>query len=174
MQEVETVTCGAAVSDCHIDHFKLARQVLQEAMRLYPPAPVIVRAALVDVSIGDHLVHKDSAIYIPVYALHRRPELWEAPDDFRPERFGTEESRTRHRYAYLPFGAGPRVCIGMSFAMVEATVILAVLAQAVRVRLRPAFGPMLKLRVTLRPGTGMPMLVERRQPAATPLIGSRN
>ena len=174
VQEVETVTCGAAVSDRHIEHFTLARQVLQEAMRLYPPAPVIVRAALVDVSIGDHLIHKDSAIYIPVYALHRRPELWEAPDEFRPERFGAEESRTRHRYAYLPFGAGPRICIGMSFAMVEATVILAVIAQAVRVRLRPAFEPTLKLRVTLRPGTGMPMHVERRQPTATPPISSQN
>ena len=97
-------------------------------------------------------------IYVRVYALHRRG--WEAPDEFRPERFGAEESRTRHRYAYLPFGAGPRICIGMSFAMVEATVILAVIAQAVRVRSRPAFEPTLKLRVTLRPGTGMPMHVD--------------
>jgi cytochrome P450 len=162
VREVETVTCGEPVSDRHIEHFTLARQVLQEAIRLYPPAPVIVRAALDDVLIGDHRVLKNSAIYIPVYALHRRPELWDAPDEFRPERFGVEATRTRHRYAYLPFGAGPRICIGMSFAMVEATVILAVLVRAVRIRLRPAFEPTLKLRVTLRPGTGMPMHMEGR------------
>jgi cytochrome P450 len=88
--------------------------------------------------------------------------LWDVPDEFRPERFGVEESRGRHRFAYLPFGAGPRICIGMSFAMIEAAVVLAVLIRAIRLRLRPDFQPTLKLRVTLRPGTGMPMTVEPR------------
>jgi cytochrome P450 len=130
VREVESVTNGAPISEGHTEQCTLTRQVLQEAMRLYPPAPVIVRAAVQDVSIGNQRIEKDSAIYIPVYALHRRAELWDAPDEFRPERFGVEESRRRDRYAYLPFGAGPRICIGMSFAMIEATVILAVLVQS--------------------------------------------
>jgi cytochrome P450 len=162
VQEVEAVTDGNALSEDHIERLGFVSQVLHEAMRLYPPAPVVVRAARQDVWIGSELIAKDSAVYIPLYALHRRRELWDAPEEFRPERFAAEAGRARHRYAYLPFGAGPRICIGMSFAMIEATVILAVLIRAVRLRLRPGFQPTLKLRVTLRPGTGMPMSVQPR------------
>ena len=162
LQEVEAVTAGADLSADHIEQLTVTRQVLQEAMRLYPPAPVVVRAATQYVEIGEHQIAKGSAIYVPVYALHRRRELWDAPDEFRPERFGVDESRGRHRYAYLPFGAGPRICIGMGFAMTEAAVVLGLLIRALRLRLRPAFQPTLKLRVTLRPGTGMPMTVQPR------------
>jgi cytochrome P450 len=162
VDEVETVTAGAAFSENHVDRLGFISQVLQEAMRLYPPAPVVVRAANYDVSIAGVSIAKDSAVYIPLYAVHRRRGLWEAPEEFRPERFAAEPSRARHRYAYLPFGAGPRICIGMSFAMIEATVVMAVLIRTVRLRLRPGFLPTLKLRVTLRPSTGMPMTVQRR------------
>ncbi len=162
VREVEAVTRGDDLSVDHIGELTFTRQVLQEAMRLYPPAPVIVRAATEDIAIGEHQISKDSAIYVPVYALHRRPELWDVPDEFRPERFGVDESRGRHRYAYLPFGAGPRICIGMSFAMTEAALVLAVLIRTIRPRLRQGFQPTLKLRVTLRPGTGMPMTLEQR------------
>ena len=162
VKEVEAATGGAELSVDHLEQLTFARQVLQEAMRLYPPAPVVVRAATQDITIGDQHISQGSAIYVPVYALHRRQELWDSPDEFRPERFGLDESRGRHRYAYLPFGAGPRICIGMSFAITEATVILAVLLRAVRLRLRPDFQPTLKLRVTLRPGIGMPMTFQPR------------
>jgi len=91
--------------------------------------------------------------------VHRHELLWEAPDVFDPERFAPEAVKARHRYAYLPFGAGPRICIGMSFAMIEGVLILATLLRATRPSLRPGFEPELRLRVTLRPGGGMPMRI---------------
>jgi len=131
-------------------------------MRLYPPAPVVVRAATRDIDLGGHPVAAGSAVYVPVYAVHRHRSLWDEPDRFDPDRFAPDAAKTRHRYAYLPFGAGPRICIGMSFAMLEAVLIFATLVRATRLSLRPGYTPRLKLRVTLRPDAGMPMRVAKR------------
>jgi cytochrome P450 len=162
LREIEAVTDGGPLEAAHLDRLVYTRQVLQESMRLYPPAPVVVRAAKRDVRIGEALVQKGSPVYVPVYAVHRHEALWDGPDRFDPDRFAPERVKSRHRYAYLPFGAGPRVCIGMSFAMLEAVAIFATLLPALRLRLRPGYVPELKLRITLRPAGGMPMRVAPR------------
>ena len=92
-------------------------------------------------------------------ALHRHEAYWPRPDEFDPGRFKREIARERDRYTYLPFGAGPRVCIGQTFALWEATAILATLLNSIRLRLRPGYIPEPKLRVTLRPAGGMPMQI---------------
>ena len=102
-------------------------------------------------------VARGTPVYVPVYAVHRHRALWPDPDRFRPE-----AARVRHRCAFLPFGAGPRVCIGMAFALAEATAVLATLLRAVRLGLPAGHEPGLRLRVTLRPAAGMPVLPRRR------------
>jgi cytochrome P450 len=162
VEEVERVTGGAALRPEHVGALAYTRQVLQEAMRLYPPAPLIARAAARDLELGGVAVARSTPVYVPVYAVHRHRALWPDPDRFDPERFRPEAARARHRYAFLPFGAGPRVCIGMSFAMAEAAAILATLLRAVRPALPAGPEPGLRLRVTLRPAAGMPMRPRRR------------
>jgi cytochrome P450 len=162
VREIENVTGGSALREEHIDKLTYARQVIQEAMRLYPPAPLVVRAPSRDVHFGDLTITKGTPTYIPIYAVHRHRTLWTDPDSFDPDRFTEIASASRHRYAYLPFGAGPRICIGMSFALVEAVVILATLVSATRLSLKPGYEPSLRMRITLRPKRGMPMTVKRR------------
>ena len=161
--EIEQVTGGGPLTAEHVAGLAYARQALQEAMRLYPPAAAIVREAARPVRIGSETLDAGAQVYIPIYAVHRHELLWEAPDVFDPERFAPEAAKARHRYAYLPFGAGPRICIGMSFAMIEGVLILATLLRAARAELRPGFEPELRLRVTLRPGGGMPMRITPRR-----------
>jgi cytochrome P450 len=103
------------------------------------------------------MIQRGTFVYVPVYAVHRHEEFWEQPDAFDPDRFAPEAVQARDRYVYLPFGAGPRICIGMSFALMEATAVLAVLLSSLRLRLRPGYVPEPKLRVNLRPARGMPM-----------------
>lgn len=152
----------AAAGGADIDALPYTRQVLSEALRLYPPAPVVVRAAKEAMTLGDVPIAVGTPVYVPIYAIHRHRSLWTAPDAFDPDRFEAEAAKAPHRYAYLPFGAGPRICIGMSFALMEAVVILATLLPAIRLKLRPGYVPELKMRITLRPAQGMPMTPERR------------
>lgn len=142
-----------------VDRLAFTRQVVLEVMRLYPPAPLIVRRAAADIRLGDTVVPAGQAVHVPVYALHRHRLLWDRPDVFDPDRFAPGPSAARDRYAYLPFGAGPRVCIGMGLALTECLVILATLLPAFRfVPERPGM-PAAQFRVTLRPRNGMPMKV---------------
>lgn len=160
-REIAAVTGGDALAPEHVERLALTRRVIQEAMRLYPPAPIIVRTAAEDVSLGEVFIERGSNVYVPIYALHRHEALWDEPDRFDPDRFLPEAAKARDRYAYLPFGAGPRICIGMSFALVEATAVLATTLRDVRLTLRPGHVPELRSRVTLRPANGMPMTVGR-------------
>lgn len=155
--EIATVTGGTPVRGEHIDSLRYTQQVIQEAMRLYPPAPLIVREARRVLQLGTETIGPGTFVYVPVYAVHRHEEFWDRPDLFDPDRFTPEAIKTRDRYVYLPFGAGPRICVGMSFALMEATAVLAVLLSSLRLRLRPDYIPQPKLRITLRPANGMPM-----------------
>lgn len=160
--EVEAATAGGPLAPEHVDALPYTRQVILEAMRLYPPVPVVVRAALRDVDLDGIPVRAGTPITIPIYAVHRHAALWDEPERFDPARFAPEAAKARDRYAYLPFAAGPRICIGMGFALSEAVAILAVLVRSLRFSLRPGYLPVLKQRITLRPSEGMPMRVSRR------------
>jgi cytochrome P450 len=157
--EIAAVTGGAPLSAEHVGSLVYATQVVHEAMRLYPPAGLIVRAARRQVRLDDEVIRAGSVVYVPVYAIHRHEAFWCRPDEFDPSRFEPEAVKGRDRYIYLPFGAGPRICIGQSFATVEATAILAILLNAFHLRLRPGYVPEPRLRVTLRPSGGMPMRI---------------
>jgi cytochrome P450 len=162
VREIEEITSGDAVRAEHVERLTYLRQVVQEAMRLYPPAAVLGRSAISDVEIGDQQISRRTAVYIPVYAIHRHLKIWENPDVFDPNRFSETAVKYRHRFAYLPFGAGPRICIGMSFAMLEAVAVLATVIRRATLANPPGFVPELNLRVTLRPRTGMPVHVSAR------------
>jgi cytochrome P450 len=157
--EIERVTGGTAIGSQHVDKLVLVQQVLKEAMRLYPPVPMMSRQAIADVSIGGHPVRAGTSVLMPVYAIHRHAKRWERPNEFDPTRFAPEREKAIPRYQYMPFGAGPRICIGMSFAMVEATAILATLVRSARFATVPGRDPTPVARVTLNPGGGMPLAV---------------
>jgi cytochrome P450 len=111
------------------------RLILDESLRLFPPAWIIGRRAIADDVLGGYHVPAGTVIAICIYTLHRHPAFWEQPDLFDPERFTPERSANRKRYAYIPFSIGPRQCIGSNFALLEASLILACIAQRFELRL---------------------------------------
>ena len=147
LAEIASVTGGSDLSEAHIGQLIYTRQALMEAMRLYPPAPVIGRTAVRDVKIGNEAIARGAATYVPIYAVHRHKLLWPVPDRFDPDRFESGAMASRPRFAYLPFGGGPRICIGMHFAMVEAIAILATLLPAMRLVLPLGHKPELRMRI---------------------------
>jgi cytochrome P450 len=160
-QEIARVTAGAPVSAEHIDKLVLTQQVIKESMRLYPPVPFTSRQAIADLTLGSHAIKAGSSAVIPIYAIHRHQKRWQAPNAFDPTRFAPENESKISRYQYMPFGAGPRICIciGISFAMIEATTILATLLQAARFQALADRHPLPIARVSLHPKGGMPMRV---------------
>jgi cytochrome P450 len=142
------------------------RMILEEAMRLYPPVPFLSRAAVARDMIGEVVVVRGTRIIIAPWVLHRHRKLWSDPDLFVPERFAPERRAAIPRFAYLPFGAGPRICVGMTFAMNEALLALAMIARRFRVRLTDGARVMPFARMTLRPLNGLPMRIEMRTTSA--------
>lgn len=149
--EIAIVSGGGPLLAEHVGKLTYARQVFSEAMRLYPPAPIISRAAIREFTLGGYTIPAGAILYIPIYAVHRHASIWEDPLVFDPERFDPETAKSRHRFAFMPFGAGPRVCIGNGFAMMEAVAILAVLLQKFRVTGSNDPSPKPMMKVTLRP-----------------------
>ncbi|WP_425265653.1 cytochrome P450 [Terrihabitans rhizophilus] len=151
LREIASVTGGGPLRAEHVADLVYTRQVFSEAMRLYPPAPIITRTALRDFRIGEHTVPEGAVLYVPIYAVHRHSKLWTDPEMFDPRRFAPDAVKARHRYAYMPFGGGPRVCIGNAFAVMEAVTVLAVLLPAFRLRNGSSTSPQPMMKVTLRP-----------------------
>ncbi|MBP0446826.1 cytochrome P450 [Roseomonas sp. SSH11] len=162
LAEITQATGGAPLKPEVVPRLVRTRQAVQEVLRLYPPAPIIARGATRPVEVGGHRIAAGTTVLIPAYATHRLPGIWPDPHRFDPGRFAPAEVKARHRYAWIPFGAGPRICIGLGFAMEEATAILATLLPAIRLRPEPGFNPGLQMRITLRPARGMPMRITRR------------
>jgi cytochrome P450 len=137
--------------------------VLRESMRCYPPAWAIGRRALTDYDADGFSLRAGSVLVVSPWLLHHDPRWWDEPEAFRPERWlGDEGGRPRH--AYLPFGAGPRMCIGEDFARLEALLLLAAIARRWRFVHDPSHRVELQPVITLRPRTGMPMTAHRRVP----------
>ncbi|MET0390354.1 MAG: cytochrome P450 [Polyangiales bacterium] len=137
-------------------------QVLKEALRLYPPAYVIPRHAHSETSVAGYRIPKGSEVLVWSYFTHRDARFYPEPEQFRPERFRPEEEQTRPKYAYLPFGAGQRACIGQQFAMLEAQLILAAWLPQLHFELASRRPPRLRTGVTLSPRGGLPMRVRAR------------
>jgi cytochrome P450 len=151
LDEIAAVTEGGALQPRHVAALPLTKAVFQEAMRLYPPAPVITREVEEPFTLGGVALKQGMVLYVPIQAVHRHEQLWDRPEQFDPSRFLGDAARGRHRYAYLPFGAGPRICIGSAFATMEAVAILAVLLPALRLEPLPGKAPEPTLKITLRP-----------------------
>ncbi len=138
-----------------------ATAVLHESMRRYPPAWAIGRRVTGDLDAGGYRIPAGSVVVVSPWLLHHDPRWWEAPGAFRPERWLTDDP-SRPRLAYLPFGAGPRMCIGEGFAWLEATLVLATLARRWSFTLDPSHRVELQPVITLRPRNGMPMTARGR------------
>lgn len=153
---------GRAPAYEDLSRLRYTRIVAEEAMRLYPPVWVLSRTAVEDDVIGNFQIPAGSEVLIFPYVTHRHPRWWEDPEKFHPERFLPQNSTGRPRGAYLPFGAGPRTCIGLNFAMTEILVVLALLLQRFRVELavHPA-RVKAEPSVTLRPNPGVPVRLHR-------------
>ncbi len=145
-----------------IANLRYTRMVIEESMRLYPPAHTTGRQPLAADEILGHRIPAGAEVLIMPWLIHRKPQLWEDPERFDPERFSPERSAERPRFAYIPFGAGPRICIGAAFAMTEAILILATIAQRYRLHLKPGFPVEPQGLITLRPRYGLQMRLERR------------
>jgi cytochrome P450 len=158
-EEIARVTGGSEVNARHIEQLVLTQQVLKESMRLYPPVPLMTRQAVADTRLGAHPIRAGTSVVMPIYAIHRHAKRWEDPDAFDPARFAPPREAAIPRYQYMPFGAGPRICIGMGFAMLEATAMLATLLRHARFDALPGRDPAPVARVTLIPGGGMPLRV---------------
>jgi enediyne biosynthesis protein E7 len=135
--------------------------VIQEAMRLYPPVWGLPRRALAADEIGGYRVPAGADVMICPYTLHRHRGFWIDPDSFRPERFESATGRSTHRYAYIPFGAGPRVCVGSHLGMMEATLVAAMVARQFRFALPDGVEPVAEAMLSLRVRGGLPMKVLR-------------
>ncbi len=136
--------------------------VFNESMRLFPPAWILGRKALGEDSLGDFRVPAGTIIAISPYVLHRHPQFWDEPDAFDPERFSEQRSAGRHRYAFIPFGAGQRQCIGNNMALIEAQLIIAILAQSYDMSLLPGQSIQPDPLFVLRPNGKVLMKVARR------------
>ena len=156
--EAQSVLKGRAATGDDVEHLPLIRQIVDEALRLYPPAGIVSRTAMADDVLCRREVRKGDTVMLPIYALHRSKLLWDVPDAFRPSRFADRKSIDR--YAYLPFGDGPRICIGASFALQEAVIILATMLSRFKVRPVPGRDPEPVMILTLRPEGGVWLTTE--------------
>ena len=145
-----------------LERLPKTRAVFEEAMRLYPPAPSINRAAIADDKYESQEIKAGVTVLIMPWTLHRHRALWENPDAFMPSRFWPENRDRIDRYQYLPFGAGPRICIGMGFALQEAVIALAVLLHRFRFDCTAECNPWPVQKLTTQPDGGLPMTVTRR------------
>jgi cytochrome P450 len=139
-----------------------AEWVIKESMRLYPPAWTIGREALEDCEIGDYQIRKGTQVLMSQWVVHRDPRFWNEPDRFNPDRWGEEATKNLPRCAYFPFGDGPRICIGSSFAMMEAILLLATIGQRYRLELVKGQELHLVPSVTMRPRDGIQMIPRDR------------
>jgi cytochrome P450 len=134
----------------------------QEAMRFFPPAWAIPRVCVADDEIDGHRIPKGATVLIPIHAIHHDPRVWDEPERYDPSRFLPENARGRHRSAYLPFGGGRRICIGSSFALMEGTLIAAAASRRFVFDLVPGHPVEPEATLTLRPRSGVKMIVHRR------------
>ena len=161
--ELDTVLAGRLPSFDDLGQLPYTRMVMSEALRLYPPAYVFGRKAIEPYALGDYRVPAEGTILVSPYVMHRKPEYFPDPEAFIPERWTAEAVAGRPKFSFIPFGGGPRVCIGEQFAWTEGTLVLATVAQRWRLRLVPGHPIAMHPQITLRPKHGVKMIPELRR-----------
>ncbi len=156
--EAQSVLQGRAATGDDVENLPYIRQIIDEALRLYPPAGMISRTAQKPDTLGGREIRPGDTVMIPIYALGRHEQLWDDPDAFQPERFA--DRKAIDRYAYLPFGDGPRICIGAVFALQEAVIILATLLSRFKFTAVKGKDPEPVMILTLRPDGGVWLTAE--------------
>jgi cytochrome P450 len=163
LAELDAALAGRTPAMDDLPNLPYLRMLVDEVLRMYPPAWAISsRNAYEDDTILGYGIPKKSLVFILPYIIHRDPRFWDRPEQIIPERFTEENAADRHKYAYLPFGAGPRKCIGNTFALVEAQLILATMLQKVRLVKTPGYAVEPDLVFTLRVKGGLPMKILAR------------
>ena len=162
-EEIDAALSSRPPALADLPRLPYTMQAIKEAMRLYPPAWVVnVRRAAADTTLGPYAVKRGDMLWLSPFVMHRRPAFFPDPERFDPDRWTAERERSLPRFAYMPFGGGPRVCIGNGFALMEAHLIVAAVARRFRLRLRPGHPIALNAQITLSNHGGMPMTAERR------------
>ena len=162
LAEVDEVLEGRTPTVDDVARLPWTTACFQEAMRLYPPAWSIPRTAIAEDVIDGHRIPKGATVFIPVHAIHHDERFWPDPETYDPTRFLGDNARGRHRSAYLPFGGGRRICIGTSFALIEATLVTAMLSQRFTFDVVPGHPVEPEATLTLRPRHGIRMIGHRR------------
>ena len=160
--EVDQVLAGRLPAAADLSRLGACRRAVEEAMRLYPPVWLISQRAAAPDVIDRYHVAPGTLVCVSPYALHRDPRYWDDPQEYRPERFAAAAAADRPSHLYLPFGGGPRICIGQHLAMIEAVLVLAVLVQGLELALVPGFPVEPEALVTLRPRHGLAMTARPR------------
>jgi cytochrome P450 len=173
--EVANVAAGGSLQVEHADSLGFAQQVFQESMRLYPPGVAIARQATEPVEIGGFQIPRGALVFVIVYSIHHNPRWFPEPAKFIPSRFASERETEIPANAYLPFGLGPRACIGRRFAMMEGPLILAELARQFELKLTdPCFEPQLENQLTLHPRNGLQLRLKRRSEVQAPASAQKS
>jgi len=156
-EELKTVLNGKTPAFEDLPKLRYTRQVIDESLRIYPPAWIVGRMSLGEDEIDGYHIPKDSTMLMISYAIHRHPRYWKDPEKFDPERFSPERAKEIHKYAYFPFGGGPRLCIGNNFALLEMQIIVATMLQKFQLRMLTDEVPAFEQLITLRPQHGIKM-----------------
>ena len=161
--EVDEVLHGGRVATLDdLPALPFTRALFDEAMRLYPPAIGVVRKTVGDIALGGYAIPAGTLVFVSIANIHRHAEFWTDPDSFQPERFLPGGKTPGHRLAYMPFGAGPRVCLGNHFATAEGVLLLANLARQFRLDPPPGLRVEPEIVLTLRPKGGLKMRISAR------------
>ncbi len=163
VQEInEKMDTGIALDFAGISSFQYVKQVIEESLRIYPPAWMVGRRNYEEDEIGGYRIAKNTNVLVPIYHLHRSEKYWTEPLRFVPERFAPETRNQIDRYVYMPFGGGPRFCIGNNFALLEMQIILILLYRKFSFTLKLGFVVEPEPLITMRPKYGMVMNVVKR------------
>jgi cytochrome P450 len=161
-QELDDELAGRRPALADLANLPYLRAIFDEALRLYPPVPILPREVLQEETYQGEVMPKGSVVVVVPWLLHRHKKLWKKPDHFIPERFLGGSDEPVSKFAYVPFSIGPRFCAGMSFGLTEALLCIATLAQQFTLRLQPGYEVKPVCRLTLRPEGGLPMTIHQR------------
>jgi cytochrome P450 len=166
LDEVDTVLGDGRPTAEDVNKLPWTTACFQEALRFYSPAWMLPRKVVADDEIDGHRLKRGSTVFIPVHAIHHDERWWPEPERFDPERFMGQNAKSHPRGSYLPFGGGRRVCIGMAFALMEATLMTAMMSRHAKFALVPGHPVEPETTLTVRPRHGLRMIVSERSDAA--------